>query len=194
MRKKENAGFIKDGPFMINHAFIKERFTVKDWIDIHLQLHGQQSDAEAWICEFGFKVDLYAEMRKLREIEQIELQYMIAAMNSRCVVEDHCKNYRMEEIIRINRILKKIAAKKEVAVLGEDVRLLFNQAQRKPGYVVALSCAHFNTELANGSEDFSAEDGNVICTFKNRKKAVDFVHRCLKKEHVSYLEMEGAEP
>ena len=150
----------------IIHKPLEFKMNVKCWLEIQLALCKRKESVEQWLDEMDCSFQLYKKVCDLNEIELIELQILCASLKTPCVIVDDYDRYTMEEIMRINRILKKIAAKKEVKVIAEDERIIYQQSDKVPLVKISMSCKNFEAQKYMKFAEVLQEGDNLICYFE----------------------------
>lgn len=174
----------------IIHKRIECKMRVKQWLEIQLILHKRKDSVQQWLDTAENSVDLYKKMCDLNDIEWIELQYFCVSLKKSCVIIDDYARYTMEEIMRINRILKKISNTTYIRVRSKDKRILFQDSTNLFRYKISMSCKNFEVQKYIKLVDILQEGENLICYFDDRKKAMKFLTKCMNNEEIYYLKME----
>ncbi len=174
---------------MIFHDSHQDTIQIKEWIAIQLSLHKRKESVSQWLSDMKINFDLYKRLSDLSEAEWIGLQYLTASLNDPCVIYDSYDRYTVEEVMAINRIVKRIADQKAIQILSDDNRILYSEST-SVGYIkISLSCRGFKAQKYLRMADIYQEGDQVFCYFENREKALRFLNKCLSQEDVYYVEM-----
>ena len=134
-------------------------------------------------------LDIYKTLNELKHEEWVILQYLRASLEEDCVIYDDYLRYSMEEIMRINRILKKLIRCRPVRILASDRRLLYNEIGSAAYFKVTLSGCDINAGKYSRIADVVQEGENLISYFESKERALRFIIKCLNQEDIRYFEM-----
>lgn len=184
-----NEKVISGRKIKVLHEPITDSIRVKDWIDIQLSLHKRKEDAIKWLSDLKISLDIYKNLNELKHEEWVILQYLRASLEENGVIYDDYLRYSMEEIMRINRALKKLIRCRPVRILASDRRLLYNEICPAAYFKVTLSGCNINSEKYSRIADVVQEGENLISYFESKERASRFIIKCLNQEDIRYLEM-----